>query len=235
VELAERIAQVRETIAAAAVRSGRSAGAVTLVAVSKTVEADRVVEAVALGLLDLGENRVQEAQEKIPAVAAVLAARGLPSARWHLIGHLQTNKSRSAVSLFTTIQSVDSERLGAALGRLGQAQGRPVPCLLEVNIGEEPSKFGFRPAELPDRLESLLAVPGLAVRGLMTVAPAVAEAEQARPYFQQLRSLRDQLAARYPNAELPELSMGMTGDYVVAIEEGATIVRVGRAIFGERA
>lgn len=229
-ELAESIARVREAIASAVARSGRSAGEVTLVAVSKTVGPERVLAAARLGITDFGENRVQEAKAKIEALAGQLP----PAVRWHLIGHLQSNKAKTAVQLFSVIESVDTVALGELLNRLGEQGGRRIPILLEVNVGGEASKFGFAPDALYGQLPRLQALPMIEVRGLMTVAPAVADPEQARPYFRRLRELRDRLARTNPGAKLDQLSMGMTGDYQVAIEEGATIVRVGRAIFGER-
>lgn len=229
-ELAARIARVRETIAEAALRSGRRPEDVTLIAVSKTFGPDRVLAAVQHGITDLGENRVQEAEAKIAALADRVGDR----VNWHLIGHLQSNKAKTAVRLFTTIESVDSLHLAELLSRLAAQNGRILPVLLEVNVGDEPSKFGFAPALLPETLPRLLALPMLDIRGLMTVAPAVADADAARPYFRQLRELRDRLATEHPTANLRELSMGMSGDFAVAIEEGATIVRLGRVIFGER-
>lgn len=229
-ELAERIARVRETIASAAARSGRRPEDVTLVAVSKTVEPARVLLAAQLGITHFGENRVQEAEEKI----AALAGRLPTTVDWHMVGHLQSNKARTAVRLFSLIESVDSASLAEVLNRLGAQRSAQVPVLLEVNVGGEASKFGFAPDELSSILPRILDLPMLAVRGLMTVAPAVPEPELARPYFRELRALRDRLLRENPSADLHELSMGMTGDYPVAIEEGATNVRVGRAIFGER-
>lgn len=233
-ELAERVARVQETIAAAAKRAGRDPGEVTLVAVSKTMSAERVAAAARLGLRHFGENRVQEADAKLAELHAILSPAERAELDWHLIGHLQTNKARLATTLFATIESVDSLRLATTLGRLGQERGAPVPVLLEVNVGGEPSKSGFRPEELPSIFGSIQATAGIDVRGLMTVAPIVSIPEEARPYFRALRALRDRLARENPGVSLPELSMGMTGDYAVAIEEGATVVRVGRAIFGER-
>lgn len=230
VELARRIEQVRAEIARAAERAGRSPEDVTLVAVSKTVPADRVRAAAELGITHFGENRVQEAEEKIHALTGCLP----PGVTWHMVGHLQSNKARKAVRLFALIESVDSLELARLLSRLGVERGVPVPVLLEVNVGGEETKFGFAPAELPEVLPRILELPMLEVRGLMTIAPLVGDPEDARPYFRQLRELRDRLATAYPSAELRELSMGMTNDFPVAIEEGATLVRIGRAIFGER-
>ena len=206
-------------MAAACRRAGRSPDEVTLVGVSKGVPAQRVAEAHAAGLQDMGENRVQEAAEKIEA----LAAQGvLP--RWHLVGHLQTNKAKTVTGLFAILHSVDSVRLAQALSRRAR---EPLPILLEVNVAQEASKFGFTPQEVASALRSIVDLPNLDVRGLMTVAPQTDQPESVRPVFQRLRELRDELGLR-------ELSMGMTNDFEVAIEEGATMVRVGRAIFGER-
>jgi pyridoxal phosphate enzyme (YggS family) len=217
--IAGNLAAVRERIARACERASRSPDEVVLVGVTKSRTAEEVAEAVEAGLEDVGENRVQEALAKIEAVAALGAGP-----RWHFIGHLQTNKARVVAGPFAIIHSVDSIRLAQALSKQARA---PLPALLEVNVGGEPTKFGFAPSELPSALGEINTMPNLDVRGLMTVAPAVAEAESVRPVFRQLRVLRDELGLR-------ELSMGMTDDFEVAIEEGATIVRVGRAIFGER-
>ena len=233
-ELADCIAAVRDNIARAAGRGGRSADDVSLVAVSKTIPFERVVSVAGLGVIDFGENRVQEAETKIPAVVRALSSPVASNLRWHLIGHLQSNKARAAIRLFSIVESVDSLSLARTLDRLARERGTPLDILLEVNVGEEETKFGFAVAQIPDVFREIRALEGLNVRGLMTVAPALFDQEAVRPYFRQLRLLRDQLVASYPGTLLPELSMGMTGDYPVAIEEGATIVRVGRAIFGER-
>ena len=218
--IAENLACIRERIEHACRRAERSTCEVTLVGVTKGHPAEAVEEACAAGLLDVGENRVQEAQAKIEA----LASRGVRP-RWHLIGHLQTNKAKTASNLFAIIHSVDSLRLAQALSR--QAE-EPVSILLEVNVAQEASKFGFTPDELSQAFSDIAALPHLDVRGLMTVAPLAADPERVRPVFRRLRELRDELGLR-------ELSMGMTDDFEVAIEEGATMVRVGRAIFGPRA
>ena len=228
--LAERIDRVRQLIADAAVHAGRSPSEVCLVAVSKTVDADQALAAAELGIRHFGENRVQEAEEKI----AVLAGRLPAGVQWHLIGHLQTNKARVASGLFDMIESVDSVRLAQSLNRLAGERGAPLRILLEVNVAGEESKFGFAPNQLTEALAIILDLPMLDVRGLMTVAPAVTNPEDARPVFRSLRELRDVLNASVANDHLEELSMGMTHDFPVAIAEGATIVRVGRAIFGER-
>ncbi len=217
--VAEHLARVRERMAAACRRAGRSPDEVTLVGVSKGVPASRVAEAHAAGLQDVGENRVQEAAAKIEA----LAAQGVRP-RWHLVGHLQTNKAKTVTGLFAILHSVDSVRLAQALSRRAR---EPLPILLEINVAQEASKFGFTPREVASALRSIVDLPNLEVRGVMAVAPQTDEPESVRPVFQRLRELRDELGLR-------ELSMGMTNDFEVAIEEGATMVRVGRAIFGER-
>lgn len=217
--IAERLAQVRERMTAACDRAGRALNEVTLVGVSKGLPAEAVAEAHAAGLRDLGENRVQEAAGKI----GVLAARGVRP-RWHLIGHLQTNKAKTAIELFGIIHSVDSVRLAQALSRRAHES---VPILLEVNVAQEAGKFGFAQEEVTSALSTIEALPNLDVRGLMIVAPLTDDPERVRPVFRRLRELRDAHG-------LQELSMGMTGDFEVAIEEGATLIRVGRAIFGPR-
>jgi len=229
--LGERLAEVRGRIAAAAARSGRAPGSVTLVAVVKTVGSESVAAAIALGALDLGENRVQEAEGKIEAVGRA-APDGAP-VRWHLIGHLQRNKAARAAELFDRVHSVDRLEVAEALSRHAMAAGRRLPALVEVNVAGESSKFGVAPEALDALLEGVAALPGLALDGLMTVGPQVAEAGAARPHFARLRMLRD-AAERKLHLKLPVLSMGMSGDFEVAVEEGATLVRVGTALFGPR-
>ncbi len=224
--LRRRLDEIRGRIAAAAARSGRPAERVTLVGVTKTVAADVVAAAVAQGLHDLGENRVQEAQAKIAAV-------GRAAARWHLIGHLQRNKAGRAVELFDRVHSVDDAELAEALSRRAVAAGRALPVLVEVNVAGEASKFGVAPTELEALLERVAAQPGLRLDGLMTVGPPVDEPGAARPVFARLRELRERARERL-GLELAELSMGMSGDYEVAVEEGSTMVRVGTALFGAR-
>jgi pyridoxal phosphate enzyme (YggS family) len=226
-EFVERIRRVRSQVELAAARSGRSADDVTIVAVSKTVAAEQVALAYQLGLKVFGENRVQEARAKI-------AALPYPLIRWHLIGHLQTNKVARAVELFHLIESVDSLRLAEAIERSAAAHERIVPVLLQVNVAGEASKEGVSAATLPVLAEGVLALPHVQVRGLMTIAPYTTEPEEVRPVFRRLRELRDGLRERLPQGAWSELSMGMSGDFVVAIEEGATMVRIGRALFGER-
>ncbi len=218
--------RVLAKISAAAGRARRSADDVTLVAVSKTVPVDRLRVAIEIGLTRLGENRVQEAAGKIPA---------LSDASWDLVGPLQSNKARRAIELFDAIESVDSVELARRLDRLaGEVRpGRPLPVLLQVNVDADPAKAGFAPAALEAAVDAVTDLPNLDVRGLMTIGRLVAEPEEARPTFRSLRSLSERLRARAPRLG-PELSMGMTDDFEVAIEEGATLVRIGRALFGER-
>jgi pyridoxal phosphate enzyme (YggS family) len=217
---------VLNRIAAACARAGRSPGDVALVAVSKTVPAERLMAAVEAGLTTLGENRVQEAEAKVPAVAG---------AAWHLVGPLQKNKARRALEIFDVIESVDSVGLAERLDRIADEArpGRRVPVLLEVNVADDPAKAGFAPADLPPALGSILGLARLDVRGLMTIGRLVDRPEDARPTFVALRELSARLRAADDRLG-PELSMGMTDDFEVAVEEGATIVRVGRALFGER-
>jgi pyridoxal phosphate enzyme (YggS family) len=223
-DLATNVAHVRARIAAAVDRGGRRPEEVALVAVSKTVDAARIREAVAVGLRVFGENRVQEAREKIPAV---------PGASWHLIGSLQRNKAKEAVRLFQMIESVDSEDLADELSRRAVQQERTLDVLIQVNVAREPQKHGAAPEETASLMRRVADLPGLRLRGLMTIAPLVANPDEARPVFRALRELRDRIE-RETSISLAELSMGMSDDFEVAIEEGATMVRVGRAIFGDR-
>jgi len=218
-EVVHNINQIRERIRSAAERAGRRPEDVTLVAVSKTVEPERLEAALVAGQTLFGESRVQEAKAKIPLVSG--------RARWHMIGHLQTNKAREAVALFEVIHSVESLKLAAELSKCAERLGKTQAILLEVNVSGEASKFGLKPEDLEFTLTEINRLPRLEVQGLMTIAPFAEEREKARPYFRRLRELRDSLSLR-------ELSMGMTHDFEVAIEEGATLVRVGAAIFGER-
>ena len=227
-DIRERIERVRGQIADAAARAGRDPATVTLIGVSKTKPAEAVAEAVAAGIDHVGENRVQEAAEKVDRVRALLGR----DPTWHLIGTLQRNKARQALNLFGLIHSVDSVRLAEALST--RAGGRRVPLLLEVYLGDDQARPGFRPADLDAALTSILELPGLEVRGLMTVAPLGLTPDQTRRTFARLRELRDELAASRPGVSLHEISMGMSEDFSLAIEEGATMIRVGRAIFGER-
>jgi pyridoxal phosphate enzyme (YggS family) len=223
---AEARARVLARIGDACRRAGRDPDTVTLVAVSKTVDAERLGAAVAAGLTLLGENRVQEGVAKAPAV---------PGARWHLVGPLQSNKARRALETFDAIQSVDSVELGERLDRLVPEvrPGARYPVLVQVNVDLDPAKHGFGPTDVDAALPALLALPNLEVRGLMTVGRLTTDETGARQTFRELRDLSTRLRERSP-ALGDELSMGMTDDFELAIEEGATIVRVGRALFGER-
>ena len=223
-EIRARINRVQERIEAAAIRSGRLASGVTLVAVSKTMPAEIVREAVAAGARILGENRVQEAREKIALLPGL--------AEWHLVGHLQTNKAKLAVALFERIHSLDSIRLAEELDRQARDAGKRIRCLVEVNLGAERQKNGVSEKEIRALLEAAARLPHLAIDGLMVIPPFLSDPDAVRPFFRRLRLLRDQLAAEgFP---LAELSMGMTHDFEAAVEEGATLVRIGTAIFGPR-
>jgi len=223
--ISENITVIRERIAGACRRAGRSPADVTLLAVGKTFPAAALIEAVRGGIGDIGENYVQE-------LLAKRAALGGEDVRWHFIGHLQSNKVRQIVSCVHMIHSVDSGRLGLEIDRRAAAEGRVVDCLIEVNTTGEETKFGVRPDDVPLLAESLAGCRNLRLAGLMTIGPFLPEAEGSRPMFRRLRELRDSLAAAHPR--MTHLSMGMTGDFEVAIEEGATIVRIGTALFGRR-
>jgi PLP dependent protein len=224
-EPAERLQKVRQQISAAEKTSGRKPRSTKLVAVSKTHSAERVRALLDEGQLVFGENRVQEAREKIPQLPSRL--------EWHLIGHLQSNKVRVALPLFSWIHSIDSLDLAADLDRIANELGLFPRVLLQVNVAGEASKFGFSPAKLRSELDDLLSFPRLQIQGLMTIPPLAADPENSRRYFGTLRQLRDELAAEFGVA-LDELSMGMSNDFTVAIEEGATMVRIGTALFGPR-
>ncbi|MEJ5220434.1 MAG: YggS family pyridoxal phosphate-dependent enzyme [Tepidiforma sp.] len=224
--IADRAAGVRRRIARACERAGRDPGGVRLIAVSKTFGPEAVAEALAAGVTDFGENRVQEALPKLAAVAELAAERGLPAPRWHMVGHLQSNKARAAAGAFAILHGIDSTRLLDVLERT--AGDRIIPVLLEVNVAGEATKYGFAPGDVAAALAYARGLSRVRVEGLMTVAPPVRDPEEARPVFRQLAGLARECGLR-------ELSMGMTGDFEVAIEEGATMVRIGRAIFGERA
>ncbi len=226
--LAANIAAVRTSIKEAAERARRRPEEVTLIAVSKTKPVTMVEIAYHLGITDFGENRVQEALPKI----AEFRPQGL---RWHMIGQLQSNKARKVVSAFDSVQSVDSLHLAQALNRYREVEQKELlPVLLEVNVAGEQSKAGITIDEVPALARQVAELPHLELQGLMTVAPQVENPEEVRPVFRALRLLRDRLRVEVPNCAWRHLSMGMTDDYWIAIEEGATIVRVGRAIFGER-
>jgi pyridoxal phosphate enzyme (YggS family) len=223
--IAENLERVRKQIAQAAAKSGRSVDDVDLVAISKTHAAEKVREAIEAGQALFGESRVQEARIKIPDLPS--------STRWHFVGHLQKNKIRHSLPLFELIHSVDSLALAQDINRIAEEDGLHPRVLLEVNVAGEGSKFGFDPEKLRAELESLLALPRLSILGLMCIPPIADEAEASRKYFVALRELRDRVQTEF-HVDLAQLSMGMTQDYAVAVEEGATLVRVGTAIFGER-
>ncbi len=242
--IAGNIAQIRQRMAAAALRAGRRPEEIALMAVSKTMPGDRIREAFEAGQRLFGENRVQEFQAKhaelsaaSPMVASVAVCKvfDIERARFHLIGHLQSNKAAKAAELFHAVDSVDSLRLAERIDAAAANLGKTLFILIEINIGGEAAKSGVEPgsAELVRLLEAAPRLPNLEIRGLMTVPPFTEDPEGSRPYFRRLRELRDRLAIE-TKLELPELSMGMSHDYEVAIEEGSTCVRVGTAIFGAR-
>ncbi|MEO8273055.1 MAG: YggS family pyridoxal phosphate-dependent enzyme [Chloroflexota bacterium] len=219
---------ILERITVASARAGRDAGDVRLVAVVKTVQPERILAAAAAGFDTFAENRVQERQAKADALAAIRAS-------WHLVGPLQSNKARRAVELFDVIETVDSLELAERLSRIATElrPGSPLPVLLQVNVDDDAAKAGFDPLELERALGAILELPGIRVDGLMTVGRLVEAPELARPTFVALRTLSERLRTAHPRLG-PELSMGMSEDYEVAVEEGATLVRIGRAIFGAR-
>ena len=224
-EIADRLATVHSAIAAAASRSGRAPAEIELVAVSKTHPPDAIRAAIDAGQRVFGESRVQEARAKIPLLPG--------HARWHFIGHLQKNKIRHALGLFELFHGVDSLDLARDFNRIAGEAGAFPHVLLEINVAGEATKFGFLPEKLRAQMEDLLTLDRLAIDGLMCIPPPQPDAESARKYFVALREWRDRLQSEF-RVPLPRLSMGMSGDYAVAIEEGATLVRVGTAIFGER-
>jgi pyridoxal phosphate enzyme (YggS family) len=223
--IADNLEGVRTQIAQAAAKANRNPGDVELVAISKTHDATKVREAIEAGQNLFGESRVQEARVKIPELPSNL--------RWHFVGHLQKNKIRHALPLFELIHSVDSLALAQDINRIAEEDGLHPRVLLEVNVAGEGSKFGFTPEKLREDLENLLALPRLSILGLMTIPPIAEEAEASRKYFVELRELRDRLQTEF-HVDLAQLSMGMTQDFAVAVEEGATLVRVGTAILGKR-
>jgi hypothetical protein len=232
-DLAARLAAVRERIAGAAARAGRRAEDVTLVGVSKRQSAEAVAELVAAGLAQCGESFVQEAREKIPRVAALLGA-GTRAPRWHFIGRLQSNKAKLAAELFDVVEVVDRVELARALDAHAATAGRTLEVLLQVNVSGEAQKGGAAPEALAGLARAVAALPRLRLTGLMAIPEATERPEQARPAFARLRELRDALCRPAGGLTLPELSMGMSADFEIAIEEGATIVRVGTALFGAR-
>ena len=223
----ERIEQVRRRIAEAAGRSGRDPNDVQLVAVTKSVAVSQIREALDAGLKVFGENRIQEAKGKVALLSS-------PSIQWHLVGHLQTNKSKLAVELFELIHSLDSVKLAASMDRHGAALRKQVRALIEVNLEGESDKSGLHESELLPFLQACRAYAHLTIEGLMAIPPFHRNPQDVRPYFRRLRLLRDRAADTHPDFRLRHLSMGMSNDFEVAIEEGATLVRIGTAIFGNR-
>jgi pyridoxal phosphate enzyme (YggS family) len=217
--------RVQEQIAQAAAKAGRDVKDIELVAIAKTHPAEKVREAVEAGQTLFGESRVQEARAKISELSS--------SIRWHFVGHLQKNKVRQVLPLFEMIHSVDSLALAQDINRIAEEEGLYPRVLLEVNVAGEGSKFGFAPEDLSEQMEALLALPRLSIEGLMCIPPLAVESEDSRKFFVQVRELRDSLEKEF-NMKLPQLSMGMTQDFPIGIQEGATLVRVGTAIFGER-
>src|SRR6266853_2036148 len=223
--IAENLERAHEQIAQAAAKVGRAIDEIELVAMSKTHDAAKVREAIEAGQTLFGESRVQEARVKIPELPSNL--------RWHFVGHLQKNKIRHALPLFELIHGVDSLALAQDINRIAEEDGLHPRVLLEVNVAGEGSKFGFTPEKLREDLENLLALPRLSILGLMAIPPSAEAAEASRKYFVQLHELRDRLQTEF-RVDLSQLSMGMTQDFAIAVEEGATLVRVGTAIFGKR-
>ncbi len=223
----ENIRKIREEIAEAATRNGRQPSSVRLMAVTKTVDDARIIESIKAGVDIIGENYIQEARRKIETFGK--------SMEWHMIGHLQTNKARYAVNLFTMVHSVDRMELAVELNRRADAAGLTMKILIEVNAAGETTKSGTDAADAIALVRAIAPMPNLSIQGLMTMPPFFDDPEEARPFFRKLRALRDEIeAVGIPGVEMKELSMGMSGDYIAAVEEGATIVRLGRSIFGER-
>jgi len=244
-DLKTNLTQIRERIAAAAMRAGRSTDDITLVAIGKTQPPEAIAAAYREGLRHFGENRVAEASAKIPQVHQLLAQAGLgPQPSWHMVGHVQSRKAIAVCDLFDMLHSLDSVKLANKLNRRCRESAQVIPVLLEMNVSGEESKHGFLAHEyeadqtqteaLLASVSEILSLPGIEVQGLMTMAPLVADPEQARPFFARLRALREELARQFPQCSWKHLSMGMTDDFEVAVEEGATILRIGRAIFGSR-
>lgn len=227
--IAQNLQRIRDRIADAALACGRIPGEITLLAISKTFPIDIISQAITAGQCQFGENRVQEAEGKI------LALRGDSRLEWHLVGHLQSNKARRAAELFHVIHSLDSIKLAMKLHEAGLARNKPVSVLLQVDLGEEETKFGVERSRFPDLLASVRELCGIQPNGLMAIPPYFENPEQTRPFFQELRRMRDALEREQPGClGQQHLSMGMSHDFEVAIQEGATIVRIGTAIFGER-
>jgi PLP dependent protein len=226
-QIAENIANIKQRIAVSAARCGRDPHSIKLMAVTKTVSAERILNAVEAGITMFGENYIQEAKEKIAAVTKPV--------EWHMIGHLQTNKAKYAVHLFDYIHSVDRFELAKELDKRAELANHHINILIEVNVSGEETKNGIPASGALSLVEQIAPLPNLTISGLMTMAPYSDNPENSRPYFAALRKLKNDIAVQsIPRVQMEELSMGMTDDFAVAIEEGATIVRIGRAIFGER-
>ena len=223
--IAENLERVRKQVAHAVAQAGRASDEIKLVAITKTHPAEKVREAIEAGQTLFGESRIQEARAKIPELPSNM--------HWHFVGHLQKNKIRHALPLFELFHGVDSLALAQEMDRIASDEGMRPRVLLEINVAGEGSKFGFSPDKLREQMEELLALQRLSILGLMTIPPLADKAEASRKYFIQLRELRDRLQTEF-HVDLPQLSMGMTQDFPIAVEEGATLVRVGTAIFGER-
>ena len=227
IDIAANCRKVLERVSEAAARCGRDPKEIKLLAASKSQSIDKIRAAIAAGVRLFGENYVQEAEAKKSSLDAAV--------EWHMIGHLQRNKAKTALAIFDLIQSLDSVELARALDKVGKTRGRPVRAFVEVNLAGEQSKSGVAKNRVAELLAEIGALPYIRIEGLMAVPPLTGDAEQARPYFRALRELRDELRLnKIPNVDLKELSIGMTQDYPVAIEEGATLVRIGTAIFGPR-
>ena len=224
----DNLSRIQDRIAAAAARAGRNPTSIGLVAVSKTKPVSLIVEAIDVGITDIGENRVQEAQSKHPQIASLV--------KWHLVGHLQRNKVKQALQIFDLIHSVDSLRLLDAIDRRSAQLNRTTEVLIQVNTSAEPSKYGLEPDQTLNFIENTHPYTHVRIKGLMTIGAFLPDPEAVRPMFVLLRQLRDKITAQqFPKVEMDNLSMGMTNDFEVAIEEGANLIRVGTAIFGERA
>ncbi len=227
--IARNVQSIKERIAHAAAKCGRLPNEITLLAISKTFPKESIIQAAEAGLRRFGENRVQEAEGKIPHLAEILELE------WHLVGHLQTNKAKRATELFDVVHSLDSVKLASKLNETSLDAGKVLSVLLQVDLGGEETKYGAEPARISEIIERISALRGLRLNGLMTIPPYIENAEQVRPYFARLREIRDDLESERPGClGLKHLSMGMSHDFEQAIQEGATIVRIGTAIFGVR-
>jgi PLP dependent protein len=223
----DNVRRIMERVQVAAEKAGRPAGHVQVVAITKTVPIEKIIQALNAGITHIGENRVREAENKRQTLG-----RAVP---WHLVGHLQTNKVKKAVMMFDLIQSVDSERLALAIDQEARLLNKIQPILVQVNTSGEATKSGVAPGQVMDLIARLVGLKNIAIKGLMTIGAWLPDPEQVRPYFKILKKIQEEIInQRFPGIGMEHLSMGMTDDYTVAIEEGATMVRIGRGIFGER-